>query len=248
VRTGERLKHKSRALLMWDYERLVLERFPSVFKVRCLPQDAGPLVVVLPSLAGEDQLGYVTGPTLHAIELERIRAFLQERASPFARLTVRNASYEGIQVRCTVRFKRGVHPGEGQRRVHRALFDYLSPWSPTGIGAHFDWLVQHEDIEARLRQLDCVASVGGVSLVHVAEDDLRRYTLNDTARPQGAAQWQATEATGSGSARAHRPWSVAIPTRTHLIRVIDEDMVALPHPTGVGQLGIGGTFILGGAQ
>ncbi len=36
TRVSERLRHKQRALTAWDYERLVLEHFPEVYKVKCL--------------------------------------------------------------------------------------------------------------------------------------------------------------------------------------------------------------------
>ena len=36
VRVSERLRHKRRALTIWDYERLVLEKFPQIYKVKCL--------------------------------------------------------------------------------------------------------------------------------------------------------------------------------------------------------------------
>ena len=37
ARLGERLRHKERAVQPWDYERLVLERFPPLWMVRALP-------------------------------------------------------------------------------------------------------------------------------------------------------------------------------------------------------------------
>ena len=35
TRIGERLRHKNRAVTAWDYERLILERFSEIFKVKC---------------------------------------------------------------------------------------------------------------------------------------------------------------------------------------------------------------------
>ena len=35
VRIGERLRHKGRALLPRDYEQLILEQFPEIYKVKC---------------------------------------------------------------------------------------------------------------------------------------------------------------------------------------------------------------------
>ena len=36
MRVSERLRHKARAINAWDYEHLVLDRFPSVYKVKCI--------------------------------------------------------------------------------------------------------------------------------------------------------------------------------------------------------------------
>ncbi|GAB2577864.1 hypothetical protein [Spirosoma areae] len=36
-RISERLRHKQRAITVWDYERLVLEEFPKIAVVKCLP-------------------------------------------------------------------------------------------------------------------------------------------------------------------------------------------------------------------
>ena len=36
VRVSERLRHKHRAITAWDYERLTLQYFPRIFKVKCL--------------------------------------------------------------------------------------------------------------------------------------------------------------------------------------------------------------------
>ncbi len=36
TRVSERLRHKQRAITAWDYEHLVLDRFPSIYKVKCI--------------------------------------------------------------------------------------------------------------------------------------------------------------------------------------------------------------------
>lgn len=36
-RISERLRHRDRAITLWDYERLLLEQFPKVHRVKCLP-------------------------------------------------------------------------------------------------------------------------------------------------------------------------------------------------------------------
>lgn len=36
TRVSERLRHKARAITPWDYEHLVLDQFPSIYKVKCI--------------------------------------------------------------------------------------------------------------------------------------------------------------------------------------------------------------------
>jgi hypothetical protein len=251
VRTGERLKHKNRALLPWDYERLVLERFPSVFKVRCFPNLRAPeatrnpghvLVVVVPQLGSVDQLKNVRGPRLNAEELHRIAVYLRALAPPFANIEVRNASYEMIQVRCAVALKPGANSGLAIRRLNAALFDYLSPWNDNGYRANFGWTVRPEDLEARIREFDVVLQVSQVSLLHVAASDEKVYMLGDTARP---GPFSAEAIAGQVSSRW--PWSIAVPMRRHLIGLLGASETSKPVPTGFDRLEIGNTFIVGGA-
>ena len=36
TRVSERLRHKQRAIAVWDYEKIILEKFPSVYKAKCV--------------------------------------------------------------------------------------------------------------------------------------------------------------------------------------------------------------------
>ena len=255
TRVGERLQHKQRASTPWDHERLVLERFPSVLKVKCFPHlavrrpgVASPgdvLVVVVPTppaaegANGTPQLSATAEPHLNAVELARIQDYLQGLASPFARIQVRNAVYERIQVRCTVKLARGVQAGQALRRIDQAITDHLSPWREGGCRPRFDWTIRCEDVEAHVRSLDCVDFVTQLSLLHVAQSDDRVYTLGDTARGQAELATQA---------RPGSPWSIALPMRGHMVRTVDTSTDERPEATGIAQLGIGSTFIVGGAR
>ena len=169
------------------------------------------------------------------------------------RASVRNASYERIQVRCAVEWKRGANVGYCQRRLNQILFDFLSPWNDNGYRARFEWVIRREDVEARIREYEDVQSVASVSLVHVAASDMGSWSLGDTARPKGPLQWDSiivpeAEATGVGvsTALARWPWSIAVPMRTHLIETLLRDGTRDPMPTGIERLSIGSTFVVGG--
>jgi hypothetical protein len=257
TRVGERLQHRQRATTSWDYERLVLEQFPAVQKVKCFAHRSernariSPgevLIVVLPSPqaipARRDQPGAAASvsataaPQLNAIELRRIRDFLRGLSSPFAQIQVRNAVYERIQVRCAVRFARNAAPGQSLQRVNRAIVDFLSPWFPdSGYTPTFDWTIRCEDVEAHLRSMAEIDFVTRLSLLRVAQGDNGVYALYDTARSRaGAVVTQL---------RPLSPWSIALPMREHLVSAVDAVASNSPEATGIADLAIANTFIVG---
>jgi hypothetical protein len=251
TRAGERLQHKQRASTAWDVERLLLARFPEVFKVRCLSGDeiaaagqprppAGQvLAVVVPQVPRNDPAFACAAPRFNAIELRRMADYLRERSSPFAKVVVRNPVYDRLQLRCTVGLVRGVHEGEALQRITRTVVATLSPWFDDGCGPAFDWVVRGEDLEARLRALDGVEYVTQLSLLHVTCSDDGVYTLADTAR--GAADDAAR-----GHAVSRAPWSLVLPMPQHIVTAAPAfPASAVPLPTGIDQLSIGSTFVIG---
>ncbi len=260
TRAGERLRHKQRASVAWDAERLLLHRFPEVFKARCLSGDeiaasglprppAGQvLVVVVPQVPRNDSAFATEAPRFNAVQLARMCEYLRERASPFAQIVVRNPVYDRIQLRCSVGLERGAHEGEVLQRLNAAVVRLLSPWCDEGCGPDFDWVVRSEDLQAQLRQLQGVDYVTRLSLLHVACSDAGAYTLGDTAR-RGAGEERVRIAEGRrGHAVAHVPWSLALPMPTHLVTALSSVPDATPVPTGIAKLAIGSTFVIGRAQ
>lgn len=245
TRAGERLHHRQRASAPWDYERLLLEQYPELFKVKCfaatdaLPQPLPPgsvLVAVVPALRRNVADSSCRGPRLDALRLQQMARSLQALASPAARVLVRNAAYERIQVRCRLGLAPGSPPGLVLRRANRALVEYLSPWYDDGAPPAFGWQLRCEDLEGLLRRVDGVAEVGGLSLLQVTEYDDGLYTLGDTARRAG------------GRLQARLPWSLALPLADHLLALADAPADAAPEPSGIEQLGLGSTFIVGAPQ
>jgi hypothetical protein len=240
TRVAERLRHRARALSPWDCERLVLQAFPEVFKVKCIPrsemgQRSGPdepvLVVVVPALPAGYEVDGTEAPRLDASTLQRIAGYLAERMPPNQPLLVRNASYERIQVRCTLRLMRGEPGGERLRELNQALRDYLSPWRPGGITTRFDWQLRADEVEAFLRAQPGVESIGRVSLLHVVASDQSVYSLSDTARRQQVVL-------------PAQHWSLALPTRGHLLELVDQP-AQLAQPSGLGKLTVASSFIVG---
>ncbi|HRD88279.1 MAG TPA: baseplate J/gp47 family protein, partial [Accumulibacter sp.] len=136
VRVSERLRHKQRALTVWDYERLVLEKFPQLYKVKCLRADPSVQrdhpgrieLIVIPDI--RNRLPFNPFEPKAPVDLLRdIEAFLQDKTPPFATVRVRNAHYVPVMVRCGVRFRSGSDEGYCRKRLNEELNRFLSPWA-----------------------------------------------------------------------------------------------------------------------
>jgi len=242
TRIAERLRHKGRAVTPADYEALILERFPEIYKVKCFPNlcmdGDGPqqwvrpgrvLIVLLPPLLPGASLHSM--PQLNGLLVAQVKAFVATLAPPAAVIDVRPPVYEQIQVRCTVRLQAGLAGGRYLLRLNEDLSRFLSPWAPEHGRAHFGWSLHRHDVESFIIGLDYIADVSACSLLRVAPGRAGGYTLTDTAR-DGAppkVSWQ-------------YPWSVAVAIDKHLIEISDSKGQA--QPANLHTLDIGSTFII----
>ena len=260
TRVSERLRHKQRASTPWDYERLILQRFPHVSKVKCFahmatsipePCPGNVLVVVVPTVTDDEREATFT-PTINADELNQIQTFAQDLSSPFVNVEVRNPSYEHIQVRCTVRFIEGVQRGFFLKRLNQAIIDFIFPWHDGGYQAKFGWRIRTEDIKTHIVSLDYVDFVTNFSMLHITEDHDGKYRLGDTVRPQQLDTAQTPEQDPpSGTAilteiHPTYPWSLAVPLRHHFLETIPDRRAIVAEPTGIDELEVGRTFIIPG--
>ena len=144
LRVSELLRHKGRAIQKFDYERLVLEAFPEVFKTKCINHsfrlDANKydndfpiapgyvLVAVIPDLtkllAGES-----FEPMLPTGSIEKIQDFLSLCSSPFVRIKAVNPRYEKINFYLSVILRQGYDKPFYTDKLAQDLREFLAPWA-----------------------------------------------------------------------------------------------------------------------
>ncbi len=241
TRIAERLRHKGRAVTPADYESLILERFPEIYKVKCFPnlcmdgddprgwvRPGRVLIVMLPPLLPDASLHSM--PQLNGLLVAQVKDFVKTLAPPAASIDVRHPVYEQIQVRCTVRLKPGLAGGLYISRLNDDLARFLSPWHQDHGRPHFGWSLREHDVESFIIGLDYIADVSACSLLRVAPAADGGYTLTDTAL-HGVRQvsWK-------------YPWSVAVAIDKHLIEVSDQK--GRTQTANLHTLDIGSTFII----
>lgn len=243
ARMSERLRHKNRALMPRDIEALVLQAFPQVYKVKCFaninsrsgnPICPGHLLIVpVPHINQAQPENFQ--PHFDGYLIQSIKDYVQQLASPFAQISVENPTYEEIQVRCRVQFKKSIHSGRYHNLLNQALCNYISPWDPEGNHVHFGWNIAARDIQSFIRNLDYVDFVTDFSLLRIARYRDGLYFRDDTAvNPED----EVDRITPSYY------WSTAVPIPNHFIVTARTKDIFTAEVTGYDELEIGSTFII----
>lgn len=144
-RQDERISHRNRAVAPKDFEQLVLEHFPDMEKVQCLPRENEVRLVVFSHTEG---LEYPFTPAWRIAEIER---WVTAHVSPFVRVTVCNPEYRKIHISCKTMLKPGLRDeGEVRRRLLRTIKDYFAAWMSDGglpeIGVKYSYKELHTRI------------------------------------------------------------------------------------------------------
>jgi hypothetical protein len=147
-RVSERLRHKDRAVTVWDYEHLLLERYPEVAAAKCIqhtrykPADAASelapgylTVAVIPDLKKRKGEPWPE-PRFTRGDLDEMRLFLAAHTNLFmaygekeeAHLQLENPLYEKVDILVAVAFMPGVDEAFFKKQLKNELANYISPW------------------------------------------------------------------------------------------------------------------------
>lgn len=141
TRVSERLRHKNRAVNIWDYEHLVLEKFPTIYKTKCLNhtkyisvndiKEVAPghvSLVMIADLKNKNAINPLK-PKTSLILLTEIEEFIKKINPPCVELHVKNPLYEEISVEFNVRFLSGFDNGFYGQKLEEDIKKFLAPWA-----------------------------------------------------------------------------------------------------------------------
>lgn len=140
IRTSERLRHKDRAITIWDYERMTLQAFPNLYKVRCLNhtrvqnQSIDELcpgyitLVVLPKISDNSD-EYQLYPTVSQNVKDEVKEHLLSKKIMHAELEVVNPQYELVEFDLKVRFHPNYNYNFYRGVLEKDLIAMLAPWA-----------------------------------------------------------------------------------------------------------------------
>ena len=240
IRVAESLYHRNRCVCAEDYERMILERFPEVIKVKCFPHVyvdektghcdfscPGSMVVVPVSSMFHDG-SFQWDPCLNGAVLRDIREFLQSNISGMAKVCVFNPFFDKLQVRCNIQFRRRTNQGEILLDLNKKINCFLSPWftKAGGITNHFGWNLDKAELKSYIESLDYVEHVGDdFTVMKIASADNQKFFVN------------MFDESNDRILRGSLPWSIPAPMWKHFINEASVN-------NGYGGLEIGQTFII----
>jgi hypothetical protein len=143
IRVSEHLRHKGRGIMIVDYEKIILEGFPEIYKVKCISHSMGLpaneyrrdlevapgylIIAVIPDLT-KLKSGNLFTPKAPISLLEKIGDHIRMKSSPFARIKVMNPRYEPIDVTVEVRLYRGKSASFYAKKLKEEIAQFLAPW------------------------------------------------------------------------------------------------------------------------
>ncbi|MBQ4805309.1 baseplate J/gp47 family protein [Aquimarina sp. MMG015] len=135
-RISERLRHKNRAITLWDYEHLIMQEFPEVFRVKCLNHTSNDsflspgdvTLVAIPDIVDKNVFD-IFEPRLSTATLNKIQNFINQLNTMHVEAVAMNPQYEQVLIRLNVKFYEQYDENFYQKQLNEDLVKFLSPWA-----------------------------------------------------------------------------------------------------------------------
>ena len=141
IRVSERLRHKARAITVWDYEHLVLEAFPEIYKVKCLNHtqiedgiyhEVKPgyvSIITIPSQQNHNDANPLK-PYTQQSTLTNIENFLRKRISCFVNLRACQPQFEEVRLEFSLKLIDQYKDFTFyENKLKEEITQFLSPWA-----------------------------------------------------------------------------------------------------------------------
>ncbi len=144
-RAGEHLRHKGRSIALYDYERMILEHFPEIFKVKCLTHThvfknatgkvrdfyIAPGHVSLAVIPDITRFGFAEKlrPCASRALLLEIEDFVKKHTTPFVKVHVVNPVFQDVDITGSVVLKADKDPAFYQEEMAKDILRFLTPWA-----------------------------------------------------------------------------------------------------------------------
>lgn len=196
-RVSERLRHKNRAVSIWDYEHLVLQEFPSLYKVKCLnhtywdgtvPREMEPgnvTLVVIPKVT-EGNTEFRLEPKVSQDFKDQVQDFIDPLNSIHADVWIANPIYEPVRFEFDVSFNTGLDYNFYHGETKEDLKKLLAPWVfESDAAIQFGGSYTEYEIVNYLENLDYIDFVENFRMYHkpAGQEEFQKKTVVEPSNP-----------------------------------------------------------------
>ncbi|MGO4710908.1 baseplate J/gp47 family protein, partial [Chryseobacterium sp. 2TAF14] len=172
-RVSERLRHKHRAITQWDYEQLVLQEFPEVFKVKCLNHTSeksymapgNVTLMVVPDIKNKNAFD-IYQPRVSRATLNRIQNYVNELNTMQVDAQVINPNYKEAKVEAQVKLFDKYDETFYLKQLDEDIKKYISPWAFTDAkDIDFNVVLNVNQLVSYLEQLHYIDYIDEVKIL-----------------------------------------------------------------------------------
>ncbi len=228
LRVSERLRHKNRAITLWDYEHLILQEFPNVFRVKCLNHTfisgtetsflapGKVTLVVIPDIVDKNVFD-IYEPRVSTAALNSIESFINSKNSMQVSAKVINPDYEKVIIKLDVKFYAQYDENFYKKQLNEDLIKFLSPWAfdtskQIIFGVELQRSIVIEYIE-NLYYVDFLSTLEMAIYIDKKTDKEKPKTLDDTENNEANIHLLDFQTTLSPSS----PKNILVSVKNHII-------------------------------
>ena len=179
-RISERLRHKNRAITSWDYEQLILQHFPEVFKVKCLNHTSensfmAPgyvTLVVMPDTRNKNAFD-IYQPRVSRNTLSTIKEYINDLNTAHVNASVINPEYQELEVAIDVKFFEQYDEEFYKKQLDEDIKKYISPWAfDAGREIVFDISFNTNLLLNYVEHLDYIDYIDSIAVYLIIEEEV----------------------------------------------------------------------------
>ncbi|MFD0861701.1 baseplate J/gp47 family protein [Sungkyunkwania multivorans] len=188
-RISERLRHKNRAVNQWDYEHLILQQFPDIYKVKCLNHSKGNnflspgnvTIIVVPDTVDKNVFD-IHQPRVSKATKNAVTNYVNSLNTKLVTAEVIDPNYEEVQIELEVSFYEGFDDSFYTKELKEDIKRFLSPWAYDdtkkvnfGRTLHKSVLIDYLE---KLHYVDYIQEVVMNKIIKKDEEEIVQKNLN----------------------------------------------------------------------
>jgi len=231
IRMSEYVTHRGKAVTARDYEQIVLQAFPDIAKVKCLPnfdckynRKGVVTLVVIPKV--EKHNNKIYRPLTSSYLMLEVEEYMSRHVSAYVKdIDVVNPVYEELMVRCDISFYEDYSLAISKTKLDELFNRMIAPWQERKRLPEFGYSINMKKLYDKIKAQNFVKDINRLSIIRITNDN-DYYSLYEYGRDNDMVVPQ-------------YPHVIFVPADKH---IIESDI--LPD-FGINDMSIDKTFIIG---